>query len=340
MKNILVTGGAGFIGSNFLCLMTKKYPNYNFINLDSLTYAGNLENLREIENLPNYSFVKCDIRDSEKLEEVFQSKKINSVIHLAAESHVDRSILGPKIFVETNVVGTQNLLDLARKYEIEKFIHISTDEVYGSLSESGKFTETTSLHPNSPYSASKASSDLLALSYEHTFKMPVIVTRCSNNYGPFQFPEKLIPLMIINALNDKSLPVYGDGLNVRDWLFVDDHSMAIDEIFHNGKIGEVYNIGGNNEWRNIEIVKFILNEIGKPESLITFVKDRPGHDKRYAMDATKLKNELGWEPKTTFENGLPKTIKWYLENKNWWENVTSGEYQKYYETQYVKRIKI
>ena len=275
-----------------------------------------------------------------KIGRSFSIKKINSVIHLAAESHVDRSILGPKIFVETNVVGTQNLLDLARKYEIEKFIYISTDEVYGSLSESGKFTETTSLHPNSPYSASKASSDLLALSYEHTFKMPVIVTRCSNNYGPFQFPEKLIPLMIINALNDKSLPVYGDGLNVRDWLFVDDHSMAIDEIFHNGKIGEVYNIGGNNEWRNIEIVKFILNEIGKPESLITFVKDRPGHDKRYAMDATKLKNELGWEPKTTFENGLPKTIKWYLENKNWWENVTSGEYQKYYETQYVKRIKI
>lgn len=338
MKNILVTGGAGFIGSNFLLMMVKKYPEYNFTNLDSLTYAGNLENLLEIEKSPNYKFVKSDIRDFESIDKIITTNEIDTIVHFAAESHVDRSILGPKIFIETNVFGTQNLLESARKNSIQKFIHVSTDEVYGSLGETGKFTESTPIHPNSPYSASKASSDLIALSYHHTFGLPVIVTRCSNNYGQLQFPEKLIPLMIINALNDKKLPVYGDGKNVRDWLHVSDHSLAIDAILKDGKIGEVYNIGGNNEWKNIDIVKLILKFLDKSESLISFVKDRPGHDLRYAIDSSKLKNEIGWEPKTDFESGLSKTINWYLENKNWWERITSGDYLKYYEMQYKNRL--
>ena len=337
MKNILVTGGAGFIGSNFLTMMVKKFPNYNFVNLDSLTYAGNLENLKEIENLSNYNFVKADIRDSEKVDEVITAKLIDTIIHFAAESHVDRSILGPKIFIETNVLGTQNLLESAKKNNIEKFLHISTDEVYGSLGESGKFTEKTPISPRSPYSASKAASDLIVLAYHETYNLNVLVTRCSNNYGAFQFPEKLIPLMILNATKNIPLPVYGDGLYVRDWLHVDDHSSAIDTVLHNGKIGEVYNIGGNNEWKNIDIVKLILKHLNKSDELIKYVKDRPGHDRRYAMDASKLKSELNWEPKIKFEDGLPKTINWYLENQYWLEHVTSGEYLKYYEAQYKNR---
>ncbi len=338
MKNILITGGAGFIGSNFIHYMLKKYSEYTFINLDVLTYAGNLENLQSIEKNPQYRFVKGDICDAKNIDTIFSHYKIDAVVHFAAESHVDRSILGPSVFIQTNVVGTGVLLEIAKKYSVEKFLHVSTDEVYGSLGATGYFTEKTNLHPNSPYSASKASSDLLALAYEHTFHLPVVVTRCSNNYGPYQFPEKLIPLMIANALNNKPLPVYGDGLNVRDWLFVEDHCSALDVILHKGKIGEVYNIGGNNEKKNIDIVKLILKKLQKPESLITFVKDRPGHDKRYAIDAAKMKTELQWQPKYIFEQAIEKTIEWYLENKNWWERILSGKYQHYYNEQYKERL--
>lgn len=333
MNTILVTGGAGFIGSNFVRYMLKKHT-YKIINFDSLTYAGNLENLTEIEKNPNYIFVKGDICNKESVRDAFKKYTIDSVVHFAAESHVDRSILGPGIFIQTNIVGTNNLLEVSREYNVERFLHVSTDEVYGSLGAKGFFTEETPLHPNSPYSASKASSDLLVLAYQHTFGFPAVVTRCSNNYGPYQFPEKLIPLMIANALNNKPLPVYGDGMNVRDWLFVEDHCIAIDAVLHKGKFGDVYNIGGNNEKPNIEIVKTILKELGKSESLITFVKDRPGHDRRYAIDASKIKNELGWEPSYTFEKGIVETIRWYVENKNWWERIISGEYLKYYELQY------
>ncbi len=334
MKNIFVTGGAGFIGSNFVHFMLGKYPNYKIVNFDALTYAGNLENLSTIESNPNYTFVKGDICDRELVAKTFREHRIDTVVHFAAESHVDRSISGPAIFVQTNVVGTQALLDVSRECGIEKFLHVSTDEVYGSLGATGYFTEETPLHPNSPYSASKASSDMLVLAYQHTFGFPGVVTRCSNNYGPYQFPEKLIPLMIANALNNKSLPVYGDGLNVRDWLYVEDHCSALDTVLHKGKVGDIYNIGGHNEWKNIDIVKLVLKELNKPDSLITYVKDRPGHDRRYAIDATKIKNELGWVPSHQFENGIQKTIHWYVSNKIWWERIITGDYKKYYERQY------
>lgn len=337
MKNILVTGGAGFIGSNFVHYILNKYSNYNIINFDALTYAGNLENLSSIEHNSNYCFVKGNICRKDEVLKVIQENDVDTIVHFAAESHVDRSISGPAIFVETNVVGTQILLDVSREAGIERFLHVSTDEVYGSLGATGYFTEETPLHPNSPYSASKASSDMLVLAYQHTFGFPGIVTRCSNNYGPYQFPEKLIPLMIANALHDKPLPVYGDGTNVRDWLYVEDHCSAIDVVLHNGKFGEVYNIGGHNEWKNIDIVKIILKELNKPESLISFVKDRPGHDKRYAIDAAKIKNELGWVPSYQFESGIKKTIQWYLKHEEWWKRIISGEYKTYYELQYTER---
>jgi dTDP-glucose 4,6-dehydratase len=338
MKNILVTGGAGFIGSNFVRYMLKKHRSYRIINFDLLTYAGNLGNLVGIEPGPQYAFVKGDICDKESVDRSFREYSIDAVVHFAAESHVDRSILGPAVFVQTNVLGTSVLLEASKHCGVEKFVHVSTDEVYGSLGATGKFTETTPLHPNSPYSASKASSDLLGLAYYHTFQTPICITRCSNNYGPYQFPEKLIPLMIANALNDKPLPVYGDGLNVRDWLYVEDHCAALDAVLHKGKNGEVYNIGGNNEKKNLEIVRLILQELKKPESLIDFVKDRLGHDRRYAIDASKIKNELGWIPSHTFEKGIQKTIRWYLANKEWWRQILSGEYQQYYEKQYSGRF--
>ena len=334
MKNILVTGGAGFIGSNFVRYMVGKHRSYRIVNFDALTYAGNLENLTDVESHPHYSFVKGDIRRIDEVKKVFQEYSIDTVVHFAAESHVDRSILGPSVFIETNVVGTNVLLDVSREFGVERFLHVSTDEVYGSLGATGYFTEETPLHANSPYSASKASSDLLVLAYQHTFGFPGIVTRCSNNYGPYQFPEKLIPLMIANALNDKPLPVYGDGLNVRDWLYVEDHCSAIDVVLHKGLIGEVYNIGGSNEWKNIDIVKLILKILDKPESLISFVKDRPGHDRRYAIDAAKIQKELQWVPSYNFETGIKQTIDWYVNNTEWWERIINGEYRKYYALQY------
>ena len=340
MKNILVTGGAGFIGSNFIQYILQRHSTYKVVNFDKLTYAGNLENLTAVENNPNYVFVKGDICNKEEVLYAFKQHAIDAVVHFAAESHVDRSILGPAVFVQTNVLGTAVLLDTAREIGVERFLHISTDEVYGSLGSTGYFTEETPLHPNSPYSASKASSDLLVLAYQHTFGFPGIVTRCSNNYGLFQFPEKLIPLMIANALNNKPLPVYGDGLNVRDWLYVEDHCSALGVVLHKGKIGEVYNIGGHNEWKNIDIVKLVLKHLDKPESLISFVKDRPGHDRRYAIDASKIEKELGWTPAYTFEQGIKKTIQWYLSNRNWWERIISGEYLKYYDQQYHERLTV
>jgi len=330
---ILVTGGAGFIGSNFILYLMKRHPDYEVINLDALTYAGNLENLESVQNHSKYTFVKADITDREKVESLF-GQDIDAVVHFAAESHVDRSIMDPDIFVKTNILGTQVLLDAAKKFNVSKFVHVSTDEVYGTLGETGFFTETTPLAPNSPYSASKAGSDLLVRAYHETFGMNVNITRCSNNYGPFQFPEKLIPLMISHALQDKALPVYGDGLNVRDWLYVEDHCQAIDLVLHQGKSGEVYNIGGNNERTNLQIVRTILAELGKPESLITFVKDRPGHDRRYAIDAGKIRAELGWQPQYPFETGIKKTIQWYLDHQDWWKRIESGQYQEYYAKQY------
>lgn len=337
MKNILVTGGAGFIGSNFIHYMLAKHSGYSVINFDKLTYAGNLENLSAVKGDQRYRFVKGDICRKDEVLAAMRTYAVDTVVHFAAESHVDRSILGPAVFVETNVMGTNVLLDASREAGIERFLHVSTDEVYGSLGATGYFTEQTPLHPNSPYSASKASSDLLVLAYQHTFGFPGVVTRCSNNYGPYQFPEKLIPLMIANALNDRPLPVYGDGLNVRDWLYVEDHCSALDTVLHRGAVGEVYNIGGHNEWKNIDIVKTVLKELGKPESLITFVKDRPGHDRRYAIDASRLQNELGWTPAHRFEEGIRKTVRWYLENRPWWERIISGEYTKYYDQQYSQR---
>ena len=333
---ILITGGAGFIGSNLLYHFHEKYPDYSLINVDKLTYAGNLENLKGLEGEKGYRFVKADITDRSALESLFQ-EGLDGVIHLAAESHVDRSITDPDVFVNTNVLGTQVLLDLARRYQVPRYLQVSTDEVYGSLGPDGYFTEETPLAPNSPYSASKTGADLLVRAAFHTFGQPVLITRCSNNYGSYQFPEKLIPLIISNALEDKPLPVYGDGLNVRDWLHVKDHCRGIDAVFHQGVCGEVYNIGGHNEHSNIEIVKLILKTIGKPESLIQYVKDRPGHDRRYAIDATKIKNALGWEPTITFEVGIQDTIKWYLEHRPWWERIKSGAYQKYYQEMYGKR---
>ncbi|WP_424766483.1 dTDP-glucose 4,6-dehydratase [Paenibacillus sp. sgz302251] len=334
---LLVTGGAGFIGSNFVLYMIKNYPQYEIINVDALTYAGNLENLRMIEKHPNYTFVKADIAERSELEDLFQSG-IDAVINFAAESHVDRSILQPDIFVRTNILGTQTLLELAKQYTVAKFVQVSTDEVYGTLGETGLFTEETPLAANSPYSASKAGADLLVRAYHETFGLNVNITRCSNNYGPYQFPEKLIPLMIQNALQDKTLPVYGDGLNVRDWLYVEDHCSAIDLVLHKGRNGEVYNVGGRNERNNLQVVRTILEELGKPESLITYVKDRLGHDRRYAIDADKIRNELGWQPKFNYEDGIKETIRWYLSNKEWMEQVASGTYQQYYDTQYKERL--
>lgn len=334
---ILVTGGAGFIGSNFIRYMLKQHEDYKIINLDKLTYAGNLENLKDVEDNPNYIFIKGDITDKNLVESLFFSYDIDYVINFAAESHVDRSIDDAQIFLKTNVIGTQVLLDVSKKVNVKKFLQVSTDEVYGSLGPTGYFTEQSPLSPNSPYSASKASADLLVKAYAHTYGLPVNITRCSNNYGPHQFPEKLIPLMIINAMNDKNLPVYGDGLNIRDWIYVEDHCRAIDMVIHHGTVGEIYNIGGNNERTNIDIVKYILKEIGKPESLIKYVKDRPGHDRRYAIDYTKIQEELGWKPLYSFEEGMKKTIKWYLDNKGWWQKIITGEYRDYYAKMYANR---
>jgi dTDP-glucose 4,6-dehydratase len=337
MHNVLITGGAGFIGSNFVRYLLREQPDARIVNFDKLTYAGNLENLSDIRHEGRYTFVRGDICDRAALDSAFRDYAIDTVVHFAAESHVDRSILGASVFISTNVVGTQVLLDAAKDHRIERFLHVSTDEVYGSLGAEGRFSETTPLHPNSPYAASKAGSDLLAMAYHHTFGVPVVMTRCSNNYGPYQFPEKLIPLMIINALHGKPLPVYGDGMQVRDWLHVDDHCTAIGCVLNRGRVGEVYNIGGNNEWKNIDIVRLLLRTMGKPESLITYVKDRPGHDRRYAIDAGKISRELGWQPSITFEQGLPGAVEWYLSHESWWQRIISGAYQEYYKEMYEHR---
>lgn len=336
MKNVLVTGGAGFIGSNFINHLLSKRDDLFIVNIDKLTYAGNLENLKESEGKPNYKFVKGDITNNEFVNFLFEKYKFNYVVNFAAETHVDRSILGSEVFFKTNVIGTNVLLEAAKRYSVERYLQISTDEVYGSLGPQGLFTETTPLSPNSPYSSSKASADMMALSFYHTYGLPVLITRCSNNYGPLQFPEKLIPLMIINALNNKKLPVYGDGLNVRDWIYVIDHNKAVELVLEKGKIGEVYNIGASREMKNIDIIKLILNKLEKPESLIEYVKDRPGHDRRYAIDSSKIQSELGWKPTFEFEQAIDRTINWYLENKTWWQRIISGEYQSYYEKQYGK----
>lgn len=348
MKTILVTGGAGFIGSNFVKMMLKKHSDYKVINIDALTYAGNLENLKDISDNKNYVFEKIDIRDAKKINTIFDKYEIDYVVNFAAESHVDRSIENPQIFLETNIIGAQNLLDAAKKhwkinpddkYSFEykdgvKFLQVSTDEVYGALGKEGMFVETLPLMPNSPYSASKASADLIVRAYSETFGLPVNITRCSNNYGPYQFPEKLIPLMINNCMNDEKLPIYGDGMQVRDWLHVSDHCEAIDTVLHKGKLGEVYNVGGNNEKANLKIVKLIIETLGKTEDLIKYVQDRPGHDRRYAIDNTKITTELGWKPQYTFEEGMKGTIQWYLDNMDWVENIVSGGYTKYYSKMY------
>ncbi|MFY7946329.1 MAG: dTDP-glucose 4,6-dehydratase [Bacteroidia bacterium] len=348
MKTLIITGGAGFIGSHVVRLFVTKYPNYRIVNIDALTYAGNLENLRDIENHSNYVFCKADIRDAEALNTLFAEYKPFGVVHLAAESHVDRSISSPMDFVMTNVVGTVNLLNAFRAHgdmEAGRFYHVSTDEVYGTLGDEGKFTESTPYSPNSPYSASKASSDHFVRAYHETYKLPVVISNCSNNYGSHHFPEKLIPLMIHNIRNNKPLPVYGKGENVRDWLFVEDHAAAIDLIFHQGKSGETYNIGGNNEWKNIDLVKKLCEIMdrklgrtaGDSEKLITYVTDRAGHDFRYAIDASKLMNTLGWKPSVAFAEGFEKTVDWYLNNQDWLDHVTSGAYQSYYESMYAGR---
>lgn len=340
MKNILVTGGAGFIGSNFVKYVLAN-SDYKVFNYDKLTYAGNLENLTDIENNPNYKFIKGDICDAETVEKALTENSIDTIVNFAAESHVDRSILSSKEFILTNILGTQVLLDTAKKVGIEKFLQVSTDEVYGSLPEDRKellFTEQTPITTNSPYSSSKASADLLCNAYFHTHKFPVLITRCSNNYGPYQFPEKLIPLMIAKAIDGENLPVYGDGKNVRDWLYVGDHCSAILTVLEKGRLGEVYNIGGNNEWYNIDIVKLILSTLGKGEDRITYVKDRPGHDRRYAIDSTKIMTELGWKPEHQFEEGIKLTIDWYIQNEAWWRKVMSGEYLKYYDLNYADKI--
>ena len=338
--NILVTGGAGFIGSNFVFYMLEKYPHYRIVCLDKLTYAGNLSTLEPVMDNPNFRFVKGDICDRELVFKLFEEEKFDVVANFAAESHVDRSIENPGVFLQTNVMGTQVLMDASRKFGVKRFHQVSTDEVYGALPLDRPellFTEQTPIHTSSPYSASKAAADLLALAYHRTFGLPVTISRCSNNYGPYHFPEKLIPLMIANALNNKPLPVYGEGLNVRDWLYVLDHCKAIDLIIHKGKVGEVYNIGGHNEMRNIDIVKLICKALDKPESLITYVTDRKGHDMRYAIDPTKIHSELGWLPETMFADGIELTIQWYLDNRAWWETIISGDYQNYYEKTYANR---
>ena len=348
-KKILITGGAGFIGSHVVRLFVNKYPHYTVFNLDKLTYAGNLMNLKDIEDAPNYRFIKADITDETQMNSLFQEHEFDGVIHLAAESHVDRSIANPTEFVKTNVLGTVNLLNAAKtiwkEKEGKRFYHVSTDEVYGSLGETGYFTEKTSYDPRSPYSASKAGSDHFVRAYFHTYHLPVVISNCSNNYGSFQFPEKLIPLAINNIKNSNPVPVYGKGENVRDWLFVEDHAVAIDLIFHQGREGETYNIGGANEWKNLDLIHALCEIMdeklgrnpGTSAGLITFVKDRAGHDMRYAIDFSKLNNELGWKPSLDFKEGLRKTVSWYLENEEWLNNVTSGDYQKYYQAQYVKR---
>lgn len=338
--NILVTGGAGFIGSNFIFYMLDKYPDYKIVCLDALTYAGNLETLESIMNNSNFDFIKGDITDRDLVFKLFEKENFDIVVNFAAESHVDRSIEDPGIFLQTNIIGTQVLMDACRKYGVKRFHQVSTDEVYGDLPLDRPdlfFTEDMPIITSSPYSASKAAADLLVLSYYRTFKLPITISRCSNNYGPYQFPEKLIPLVISRALNNETIPVYGTGKNVRDWLYVEDHCHAIDLIIHDGTVGEVYNIGGHNERTNLEVVKTILKELNKPESLITFVKDRAGHDLRYAIDPTKINKELGWYPVTSFDEGIKKTIRWYLDNKKWWDNIINGEYKNYYEKMYANR---
>lgn len=337
---IIVTGGAGFIGGNFIHYMLNKYNDYKIICLDALTYAGNLETLEPVKNNPDFKFYKADIADREAVYEIFEKEKPDIIVNFAAESHVDRSIDNPGIFLQTNVIGTGVLMDACRKYGITRYHQVSTDEVYGDLPLDRPdlfFTENTPLHTSSPYSASKASADLLVQAYHRTFKLPVTISRCSNNYGPYHFPEKLIPLMIINALADKELPVYGKGENIRDWLYVEDHCSAVDLIIHKGRAGQVYNIGGHNEKTNLEVVKIILKELGKSEDLIRYVTDRPGHDMRYAIDPAKIHNELGWLPATKFEDGIKKTIKWYLENIDWWQHIIGGEYKNYYEKHYSQK---
>ena len=337
---ILVTGGAGFIGSNFIFYMRRKHPDDTLVCLDKLTYAGNLETLASVMDQPDFRFIRADIADREAVYRIFEAEKPDVVVNFAAESHVDRSIENPAVFLETNVMGTQVLLDACRKYGIQRYHQVSTDEVYGDLPLDRPdlfFTEQTPLHTSSPYSASKASADLLCNAYQRTYDLPITISRCSNNYGPYQFPEKLIPLTIANALADKPLPVYGEGLNVRDWLYVEDHCAAIDLILEKGKVGQVYNIGGHNEMKNIDIVKRILGLLGKPESLITYVTDRKGHDMRYAIDPAYIHQELGWLPETRFEDGIQKTVRWYLDNRSWWENIVNGEYQSYYERMYGNR---
>ena len=337
---IIVTGGAGFIGGNFIHHMVNKYPEYDIVNLDLLTYAGNLETLKPVENKPNYHFVRGDIADRKFVFDLFEKEKPDVVVNFAAESHVDRSVVDPESFVRTNVMGTTTLLDACREYGIKRYHQVSTDEVYGDLPLDRPdlfFTEETPLHTSSPYSASKASADLFVLAYHRTYKLPVTISRCSNNYGPYHFPEKLIPLIISRALADESLPVHGTGENVRDWLYVKDHCAAIDKVIHNGREGEVYNVGGHNERTNLQVVKTILKELGKPESLITFVTDRKGHDRRYAIDPTKIETELGWSPTTPFDEGIKLTIDWYLTHKQWWQNIINGDYQNYYEKMYGNR---
>jgi len=333
---ILVTGGAGFIGSNFIRHIFSEYVHYHIVNLDKLTYAGNLDNLSDVENHPNYQFVKGDICDTDLVNRIV-GDGIQAMVHFAAESHVDRSLYDPGIFVKTNVLGTQILLESALKFKIDRFIQVSTDEVYGSLGKEGSSTESSPLLPNSPYSASKASADLLVRSYFKTFRLPAILTRCTNNYGPYQFPEKLIPLFITNALQDLSLPIYGDGLYVRDWIYVEDHCKALDTILHKGKVGEIYNIGGGNEKNNLEITDLILKKLNKPKSLIKHVKDRPAHDRRYSLDCSKIGAELDWKPETPFEEGISKTADWYVTHRDWWQKIKSGEYLKYYEKHYLLR---